>query len=139
MIAGSLNGFEVSPSISPNAEVVEIQHKSITTEEYVRNYFSDIPVMVEVAKCESRFRQHDKSGNVLRGEVNPLDRGVMQINEHYHGEDAERLGYDILSIEGNTAYARYIYDKYGLRPWKSSSPCWGKTLAYNSFIEDRTN
>ena len=140
MIANSFNGF--NPAMGANQsvqEVVEAKQPSMTTEEYVRNYFSDIPVMIEVARCESRFRQHQTSGNVLRGEKNPLDRGVMQINEHYHGEDAERLGFDILTIEGNTAYARYLYDKYGVRPWKSSAACWAKTLAYDNFITDRTD
>ena len=131
----------IQPEVAEANEVEQVEkaQNSITAEEYVRNYFSDISVMVEVARCESRFRQYDKTGGVLRGEVNSLDRGVMQINEHYHGEDSLKLGYDILTIEGNTAYARYLYEKYGLRPWKSSSSCWGKTLAYSKFISNRSN
>ena len=79
-------------------EMIEVPtSKSMTVEEYVRNYFSDIPVMVEIAKCESRFRQHDHRGDILRGEVNNLDRGVMQINEYYHNEDSARLGYNFTS------------------------------------------
>jgi len=108
--------------------------ESITAEEYVKNYFSDIPIMVEIAKCESRFRQLGENGDVLRGERNTFDRGVMQINEFFHNENSEKLGYDIMTIEGNTAYARYLFEKYGLRPWKSSAKCWGKTVAYSEFI-----
>lgn len=126
------------PAIATTSQAsTKVEAQVMTAEEYVRNYFSDIPVMIEIAKCESRFRQYDKNGEVLRGKVNSLDRGVMQINEYYHGEDAEKLGFDILTIEGNTAYARYIFEKYGVRPWKSSSPCWSKTLAYNDFIVNR--
>lgn len=137
-ISGTLNPNSVSiPNVAETQQVV-VAAKVMTAEEYVRNYFSDIPVMIEIARCESRFRQYDKNGEVLRGEVNSLDRGVMQINEFYHGEDAAKLGFDILSIEGNTAYARYIFEKYGVRPWKSSSPCWGKTLAYNDFVVNRS-
>lgn len=107
--------------------------KRITVEEYVRNYFSDIPVMIEIAKCESHFRQHDINNDVLRGEQNNLDRGVMQINELYHNENSEKLGFDILTLEGNTAYARYLFEKYGVKPWVSSSKCWGKTVAYSEY------
>lgn len=131
-----------APLVTP--EVIEIKQtlpgskkdesvKKMTVEEYVKSYFSDIPVMAEVARCESHFRQHDKEGNVLRGEKNSLDRGVMQINEYYHNETAEKLGFDILTLEGNTAYARYLFEKYGLNPWKSSSKCWGRTVAYSEY------
>jgi hypothetical protein len=148
MIASSITGFNgvpYAPSVPP--EIIEVRdtppvenkkisdEKKMTVEEYVRNYFSDIPVMIEIARCESRFRQTDGSGDVLRGEKNNLDRGVMQINEYFHNEDSVKLGYDILTIEGNTSYARYLFDKYGVRPWKSSAKCWGKTAAYSEFIE----
>lgn len=93
---------------------------------YVENYFSDIPLLARVAECESHNRQYTKSGQVIRGEVNSLDVGVMQINEKYHLEQAKKLGYDIYTMEGNTAYARYLYEKQGAQPWISSSPCWAK-------------
>jgi hypothetical protein len=147
MIASSMTGFGASsiPKVLP--ETIEIKEtlpsenkkvsteRSMTVEEYVRNYFSDIPVMIEIAKCESRFRQHDADGEVLHGEKNSSDRGVMQINEDFHNENSEKLGYDILTLEGNTSYARYLFEKYGLKPWVSSAKCWGKTAAYSEFIE----
>jgi len=98
-----------------------------TIEEYVRVYFADIPVMAEVAKCESRFRQFSKNGTVLRGEVVSDDLGVMQVNDYFHGDTADKLGLDLKTIQGNVAYARYLYEKEGTRPWNSSKPCWGKT------------
>lgn len=149
MIASGVVGLNSSaPSIIIDNTASEIQQnipnqnnkkgeiaKSITVEEYVRGYFSDIPVLAEVARCESRFRQYDKNGNVLKGVVNNLDTGVMQINAHYHEEDADELGYDLSTLEGNTAYARYLYEKYGLRPWNASSPCWKKSTAYRNYAE----
>jgi len=102
-----------------------LDSKTMSTEEYIREYFSDIPVMIEIARCESRFRHYGRSGEVLRGEVVPEDRGVMQVNEYYHLKTANRLGFDIYTIEGNTSYARYLYEKQGTRPWRSSSKCWG--------------
>ncbi len=152
MIASNIAGFggaSFAPSVLP--EVIEIkvptlrsesrsgnigkiEEKKITVKEYVRNYFSDIPIMIEIAKCESRFRQYDNDGKVLRGEKNDLDRGVMQINEYFHNENSDKLGYDIMTIEGNTAYARHLFEKYGVKPWKSSARCWGRTTAYSEFI-----
>ena len=51
----------------------------------------------------------------------------MQINEHYHSATAAKLGLDIYTIQGNVAYAQYLYQKEGTQPWSSSKPCWGKT------------
>lgn len=140
----SNNGLSLqhAPSIIVNKEdnktalvIKEERKNSITAEEYVRNYFSDIPIMIEISKCESRFRQYDKDGKVLRGVVNDLDVGVMQINQYYHDADSDKLGYDIMTIEGNTAYARHLFEKRGVQPWSSSSPCWEKTLAYSEYMK----
>jgi hypothetical protein len=109
--------------------------RTITTEEYVRKYFSDKPILAEVARCESRFRQVDKSGETLVGVVNQSDKGVMQINEYYHGDRAEALDFDIHTLEGNARYARYLFEKEGLRPWNSSSRCWKRTQAYRDYME----
>jgi hypothetical protein len=148
MLASGMNGLGAPsiPNIAP--EIIEIREtlpsgnekilikKSLSVEEYIRNYFSDIPVMIEIAKCESRFRQHDKDGEVLRGEKNDLDRGVMQINEYFHNENSEKLGFNILTLEGNTSYARYLFEKYGVKPWASSSRCWAKTSAYSDYKKE---
>lgn len=141
LLATSIGGLGGNTNTLPSAPAqeasVSVEARAMTTEDYVRNYFSDIPVMVEIAKCESRFRQHNENGEVLRGTVNPLDRGVMQVNEYYHGTEAKKLGFNILTLEGNVAYARYIFERQGVRPWKSSAPCWSKTIAYNNFINNR--
>ncbi|MEI6863923.1 MAG: hypothetical protein WCK46_00920 [Candidatus Adlerbacteria bacterium] len=98
-----------------------------TVREYVQTYFADEPIMVDIAQCESHFRQYNKSGAVYRGVQNNQDVGVMQINERYHLNTAVKMGFDLYSLEGNTSYARYLYDKEGTTPWASSEPCWGKT------------
>ena len=100
----------------------------MSTEQYVRQYFSDIPIMIEIARCESHFRQLDKDGEIHRGQVNPSDVGVMQINEHYHLDTSVREDYDIYTLEGNTAYARDLYERHGTQPWSSSKQCWSKSL-----------
>lgn len=100
--------------------------KGTNTELYVRHYFADLPVLAKVAYCESRFRQFDKNGKILRGIENRSDVGVMQVNEYYHLERAKKMGIDIYTLDGNLSYARDLYEREGARPWMASSPCWAK-------------
>ncbi len=102
---------------------------TVSTEAYVRDYFKDVPLLAEISRCESTFRQFDRDGKPLIGKVNKDDIGVMQINTHYHGESAQRLGFDLTTIDGNLGYARYLYGKYGSDPWSSSSKCWKASKA----------
>jgi len=122
----------VAPSSIDSATVRQVEDRkspkeigtTLATEEYVRQYFSDIPIMVQIAKCESHFHQVDKYGNIQRGNKTPADIGVMQINETYHKDEARKFNYDIYSLEGNTAYARKLYNEQGTEPWRSSKACW---------------
>ena len=75
-------------------------------------------------RLQPLIRQFGEDGTVIRGKVNKADVGVMQINEKYHAETALKLGYDIYSVEGNVAFGKYLYKKYGTSPWYSSSACW---------------
>ena len=102
--------------------------KLVTVEQEVRVYFRDIPQLAEIAKCESHFRHTDTDGNIFHGEENDKDIGVMQINEDYHLEAAEKLGIDIYTLKGNMTYARYLYGKQGVRPWSSSKSCWNQKV-----------
>jgi len=99
------------------------------TEAAVRSYFSDIPVMIQIARCESTFRHTLADGSVLRGYVDNADTGVMQINTRYHGKTAIELGLDLTDLYDNMAYARNLYERQGTRPWNASAPCWSPTLA----------
>lgn len=100
----------------------------------VRKFVSDRPLMVEISRCESQFRQYEKDGSVLRGRVNNMDVGIFQINEYYHLERSKKLGIDIYSLEGNMAYAKRLYNEQGPTPWSSSAPCWSKTAAYKNYL-----
>lgn len=97
----------------------------IDVETYVRTYFSDIPVLIEIARCESHFRHVDaRTGTTLRGVVNTSDVGVMQINMHYHEATAQNLGLDLHNLTDNLAYARRLYEREGTQPWDASRACW---------------
>ena len=101
------------------------------TEAIVRDYFSDIPVMAEVARCESGFRHTLSDGSVLTGRVNSADTGVMQINKRYHQTAAHAMDLNLDNIYDNMAYARHLYETQGIQPWSASAPCWNRTLAAN--------
>ena len=111
---------------SANTQSPVAIEKPITLESYVREYFAETPILAEVAKCESRFRQLDKDGQILRGKVNKSDVGIMQVNEYYHGKKATELGFDLLTVNGNLAYAQYLFEKEGTQPWSASKKCWNK-------------
>lgn len=111
-----------------NKELITTQDKEVL-EKYLKENFADTPILFEIAKCESTMTHFNKDGQVIRGKVDRRDVGVMQINEGYHLEDAKKLGFDIHTVEGNVAYAKYLYKKFGSKPWSASSPCWSKTLA----------
>ncbi len=113
---------EVQTSLDDTTYVLSIQEAVIAK-------FGTSSPMVEVARCESTFRQFDSDGNVLRGDKNKDDRGVFQINTKYHLKKSIELGYDIDTVQGNLDYAKYLYDHQGLKPWVWSKDCWsGGTL-----------
>jgi hypothetical protein len=95
-------------------------------ERFLKDYFADIPILTKIGACESHNRQFNSRGEVLRGEQNIYDRGVMQINLLYHEKTAVKMGLDLHDIDDNVAYARYLYEKQGAKPWMSSSACWSK-------------
>src|SRR6185312_669120 len=105
-----------------------------SVKEYVQGYFADKPVMVEIARCESQFRQFDEKGNVLK---NPKSSavGIFQIMYSIHDSAAKSMkdddfnGLDINTVPDNVKYAEYLYDTQGTTPWNASKACWGKTAA----------
>lgn len=120
----SQNEAEIEAEVTTN-------NLAMNTEAIVRSYFSDIPIMIEVARCESDFRHQLTDGTILVGRVDPADTGVMQINKRYHEATATAMQINLDDIYGNLAYARHLYEKQGTRPWNASMPCWGNALAAN--------
>jgi hypothetical protein len=104
-------------------------YRKVDTEDAVRSYFSDIPVLVQIARCESQFRHTLPDGSVLKGNVDSADTGVMQINTRYHGENANTLGLDLTDMYDNMAYARDLYGRQGTQPWSASAQCWDSSIA----------
>src|SRR3989344_1744906 len=115
--APSALGDDLEHELSRNPESMSI---------YVRQYFSEDPILADIAWCESRMRHLGKDGSIFRGKVDPDDLGVMQINTRFHGKKAGEMGIELTTLNGNLAYAQYLYDTQGAKPWLASSPCWSK-------------
>ena len=125
-VATSTDSTVLTASNSPQAtSTVPIDpHNQADVARAVAQYFSDIPVMAAIAKCESNNRQFTDSGTVLNGGSGGM-LGVFQINKTVHKAFALTLGDDITTLDGNMAYARYLYSNEGTTPWNSSKSCWG--------------
>ena len=53
------------------------------------------------------------------------DEGILQINTWVWGKLAASMGDDLATEAGNTAFGKYLFDKYGSAPWNPSKGCWG--------------
>jgi hypothetical protein len=94
------------------------------SEAKVREYFKDTPVMIEIARCESNFRQFTDSGSVLRGGSAAGMVGIFQFFESIHAPIAKKLGFDLVTVEGNLGYAKHVHATEGTTPWSSARDCW---------------
>lgn len=113
-------------SSTPQAMAPQAMPQAQTVKEYVQTYFADAPVMVAIAECESHFTQLGKDGKVIKN-PNSSAVGVFQIMASIHANSADdNLGLNIYTLQGNAAYARYLYENQGTAPWNDSKACWGK-------------
>lgn len=112
-----------------SAVATEVVRTNEGMEQKVRTYFADIPTMIEIARCESRFRQYADSGNALRGGLGAGMVGLYQVYDKIHRAAASAMGHDIDTPEGNMGYARHLYESQGTDPWLSSFACWGSSTS----------
>jgi hypothetical protein len=108
---------------APNPFATLNPYSQADVEARVRQAFADVPVMANIAKCESRFRQYGSNGLPLFDPTYSMI-GVFQESAA-HLPEALGMGMDITSLEGNIAYARYLYNTGGTDPWLDSFQCWG--------------
>jgi hypothetical protein len=101
----------INAQTNPNANV----------EGAVRFYFADVPIMIDIAKCETGYRQYNSDGTALHDPTGTYV-GVFQIAEKLHDPRATSMGYDVRTLDGNLMYARYLYNSSGTNPWKGCLP-----------------
>lgn len=112
------------PNLSGKKLVLKPQKKEITIFAESGEAIRLTPLEQRIALCESSGIHYARNGTVLRGRHNPNDIGIMQINTEYHGESAERLGYNLLTVSGNIGYAKHLLKMQNTQPWNASKHCW---------------
>lgn len=105
----------------------QVANPNAGVEAKVREYFADIPVMIDIAKCETSFRQYTASGETLKDPTGSYI-GLFQIDEQAHFIAAWGQNFNLYTLEGNMGYARYLYGKIGTRPWKGCVPAVASTV-----------
>jgi hypothetical protein len=139
---GNMSPVTVSPVselavVTPSAQVISETIPELITER-ADTFGVSKDLALAIAFCESTTRQYDENNlaadgtpKVLRGVVNSADVGIFQINEKYHLERSQSLGYDIYIPEGNIDYAMSLLKEEGSKHWKASEPCWGNKINQN--------
>ncbi len=79
----------------------------------------------------SEPRQRLPDGSLLwgwqDGKIIKRDIGACQINLKVWGTTASAMGLDVVNSEDdNIAFAKWLYDRYGWKPWSASKGDWGK-------------
>lgn len=120
LVGISATSVEAAESVVSTASTTALTPAEV--EAKVRTYFTDTPVMIEIAKCESKFRQYTDAGNVFYGGAGGGMVGIFQFYESIHKSSATALGYDLATVDGNIAYAKYLYKEQGTTPWRSCVP-----------------
>lgn len=131
---GSQMPAQVTAAVASSTDGDNIENPAFINDQkgmeaYLEKEYADTPVLVDIARCESNFRQFDKDGNIVRGKKDHDDVGVMQINEHYQGDTAKKLGLDLYTVDGNVMFAKHLYKEQGTAPWSASEKCWSDTIA----------
>ena len=110
----------------PKEIQIEIRYTKESIVEKIKQAFPDAPIMLEVAKCESRYKID--AHNTTLNTDGTTDGGIFQLNS-IHDPELLKLGLDKFDPEDNIRFARILYDRSGLQPWESSRGCWGKYTA----------
>ncbi len=78
--------------------------------------------MIRIASCESSLH-HAVNGKVVESKTG--DSGLFQINQ-IHKEELDRLKLNPMKLEDNVKYAKYLFDRSGVKSWYWSKDCWSK-------------
>jgi hypothetical protein len=105
--------------VMPNVSFAQTASEEVA----IRTYFADLPVMVAIANCESQFHEFNADGSVLHGGYKGHMIGLFQFAP-FHQETATLFGWNLNTVAGQLAYARYLYNEEGTVPWNDSSWCW---------------
>jgi hypothetical protein len=124
-------------TVRPKAETVRVEVRLTTTTPFLSGQLKRICACESTGNPNAEPTHFSSDGSVLRGRVNRKDVGMCQINLTYHEEEAERLGIDLFTTNGNIRYARWLYGRKGAQPWFWSRPCWGASASLRNEVHRR--
>ncbi len=86
------------------------------------------PILKRICMAESGCQQFAATGlPVFHANTDgSVDIGKYQINNRAWGAQAKKLGYDLMTEEGQDKMATYILENKGTGPWGSSIKGWNK-------------
>lgn len=113
--------------------------EDIVVEEYLQKPLLELrKELYPICSCESAgvpninpidYHYETDGKTPLIGKVNPLDRGMCQINIPSHKDTASNMGLDILhNIDDYIYYSNWLFEQQGYTPWRYSSHCWSVAL-----------
>lgn len=122
VLLGQFNNASAAETTATTTSATSTIQSRDEVEKIVKSYFADLPVMIDIARCESNFRQFTDAGAVMHGGAGGVYIGIFQFHELSHKKAAATLGMDLATVDGNIAYARHLYKLSGTQPWVSCVP-----------------
>jgi len=122
--AGPSSGKTDEVSEQPTVRLTTSEGRQIA--EKIRQEFPDAPIMVHVANCESTGLIHKENGQLIRSRIDGLGEGVFQVQMPVHRKRMSKMGLNPNNLDHYFTFVRQLYNESGLKPWKSSRPCWSK-------------
>lgn len=93
------------------------------------------PLLKAICACESSSAhpwnepRQFINGKPLWSLAGTPDVGACQISLKYHATTTYLMELDVMnSFEDNVAYAKYLFDKEGTKPWRASQKCWQRWI-----------
>jgi len=118
-----LASIKVPTKMLKNGEVQKLSSEQRKEYAVLAAFFRHDPVMLKVAACESSLR-HSLPNGRLNVSPDGYDVGTFQVRVPVHLKELGRYGLNPADFAHNVAFATHLYQRDGLRPWKSSQHCW---------------
>ncbi len=120
----------ISPAQAKTPEIAPLALNRAPISAVQTSTWDGYALLKRITSCESwgdpnkEPREFKPDGTVLRGDPNPQDIGLAQINIPTWGTTAKKLDFDLYTYQGNLDMAKWLYDRFGSGPWKYSKQCW---------------
>ena len=113
---------EVTALVAPRQPLITPQMPSGRAQKYESNNVVG-SVLDRIAFCESHGDLHAKNPrSTAKGKYQFLDGSWEGYGVELWGSLEEK---SVWSEKDQDELAKYVYSKYGTRPWTSSKSCWG--------------